>query len=82
MKNDALLIRLCAEYLMLLGCLEEMGTGDDARFTELLAEIVQLPARTEAGFRARLYIWRLIDDAEDAELLLQAITADFGRRRA
>lgn len=61
-----------------------LGRGveyNERKLAELLTEIVQTPAHTEAGFRARMQVWRTILAADDADLLLDSIAADFRKRR-
>lgn len=55
---------------------------EEKRLTKLLAEISETPAKTEAGLRARLQVWRAVLAADDADRLLDAIVADARQRRA
>jgi hypothetical protein len=64
-------------------CFLARGVEDNERRLDgLLTEIVQTPARTEAGIRARLQVWRTVLSADDADLLLDSLMADIRRRRA
>lgn len=61
-----------------------LGRGvehSERKLAELLTEIIQTPAQTEAGFRARMQVWRTILAADDADHLLDSIAADFRKRR-
>lgn len=49
---------------------------------KLLSEISETPARTEAGLRARLQVWRSVLAVDDADRLLDAIVADTSKRKA
>ena len=53
----------------------------EKRQAALLAEIAETPARTEAGLRARMQVWRTVLAADDADRLLDAIVADCRSRR-
>jgi hypothetical protein len=54
---------------------------NERRLAELLTEIAETPAKTEAGLRARLQVWRTVLAADDADRLLDGIVADFTRKR-
>lgn len=61
-----------------------LGRGvesNERTLAELIDEITTTPAQTEAGFRARLHVWRTILAADDADRMLDSIAADFKRRR-
>lgn len=55
---------------------------EEKRLAKLLAEISEIPARTEAGLRARLQVWRTVIAADDADALLDNIISDTRKRRA
>jgi hypothetical protein len=53
----------------------------EKRQAALLAEIAETPARTEAGLRARLQVWRTVLAADEADRLLDSVIADCRSRR-
>jgi hypothetical protein len=64
-------------------CLLARGVEDNERKrADLLAEIIATPARTEAGMRARMQVWRTVHDPDDADRLLDSAMADIRMRRA
>jgi hypothetical protein len=55
--------------------------NNERRLAELLDEITSTPAKTEAGLRARLQVWRTVHAADTADLLLDSIMADCRSKR-
>jgi hypothetical protein len=54
---------------------------NEKKLGELLAEISETPARTEAGLRARLQVWRTVIAADHADRMLDSIISDCRSRR-
>ena len=58
------------------------GVGySEKRLEKLLTEIAETPARTEAGLRARMQVWRMVLAADDADRMLDSIISDCCARR-
>jgi hypothetical protein len=54
---------------------------DERRLAELLDQIIAMPAKSEAGVRAKLSVWRTVLAPDDADRLLDSALADTRMRR-